>query len=110
MTASTLERSSANHHGPPASLAHGEPVLVAPPLSGEGAVKHWGRYSGPGVPALYIPEAFATAVAEYEQDLGFQRGTLCAYDVEAEQILDLTDPATLRTAGLESGDLAGPWK
>lgn len=80
------------------------------PLSGEGAAKHGGRYNAPGVPALYMSETFATAVAEYEQDLGIRPGTLCAYEVQAEQIVDLTDPATLRTAGIEPADLAGPWK
>ena len=80
------------------------------PLSGEGAAKHGGRYNEPGLPALYMSEAFATAVAEYEQDLGIRPGTLCAYDVEAEPIVDLNDDGALRAAGVTEADLACSWK
>jgi RES domain-containing protein len=80
------------------------------PLSGEGAAKHGGRYNAPGVPALYMSEAFATAIAEYEQDLGIRPGTLCAYDAEADGIVDLTAPETLSAIGLNPTDLVCPWK
>ncbi|KAA2235739.1 RES family NAD+ phosphorylase [Salinarimonas soli] len=80
------------------------------PLSGEGAARHGGRYNAPGTPALYMSEAFTMAVAEYEQDLGIRPGMLCAYDVEAGGILDLTDPATLAALGTTPADLAAPWK
>jgi RES domain-containing protein len=80
------------------------------PLSGEGAAKHGGRYNAPGGPALYMSEAFATAIAEYEQDLGIRPGTLCAYDVETEGIVDLTDATALRAAGAEASDFRSAWK
>lgn len=80
------------------------------PLSGEGASRHGGRYNPPGLPALYMSEAFETAVAEYEQELGIRPGTLCAYDVEADGVADLTDPVPLRAIGFEPADLACPWK
>jgi RES domain-containing protein len=80
------------------------------PLSGEGAAKHGGRWNAPGVAALYMSEGFETAVAEYEQDLGIRPGTLCAYDVEAGGILDLTDTGTLDTIGVEPSDRFCPWK
>ena len=80
------------------------------PLSGEGAARHGGRYNEPGVPALYMSEVFATAVAEYEQEIGIRPGTLCAYDVEAQPIVDLTDQAALRAVGVTGSDLACPWK
>lgn len=80
------------------------------PLSGEGAARHGGRYNAPGVPALYMSEAFETAVSEYEQDLGIRPGTLCAYDVEAERVLDLTEARISHAAAVEPGDLACAWK
>lgn len=80
------------------------------PLSGEGAAKQGGRYNAPGVAALYMSEDFATAVAEYEQDLGIRPGTLCAYEVEAGRIVDLTEAGSLRASGLEQSDLVSPWK
>lgn len=80
------------------------------PLSGEGAAKHGGRYNAPGVQVLYMSEAFATAVAEYEQDLGIRPGTLCAYDVEADGVVDLTDPRTLDGFGIDPADLRCSWK
>ena len=80
------------------------------PLSGEGAAKHGGRWNAPGILTLYMSETFTTAVAEYEQDLGIRPGTLCAYEVEAERIVDLTDAATLRAAAIDPAVLACPWK
>ena len=80
------------------------------PLSGEGAARHGGRWNAPGVAALYMSEAFATAVAEYEQELGIRPGTLCAYDVEAEDIVDLTDAPTLTSLKIEPSALFCPRK
>lgn len=80
------------------------------PLSGEGAARHGGRHNRPGTPALYMSEDFTTAIAEYEADLGIRPGTLCAYDVAAGGVLDLTDPATLAALDVAPTDLAAPWK
>ena len=80
------------------------------PLSGAGAARLGGRYNSPGMPALYMSEAFATAVAEYEQDLGIRPGTLCAYQVSAAPVVDLCDPAALLAAGLTENDLRCAWK
>ena len=55
-----------------------------------------------------MSEAFATALPQYEQNLGIRPGTLCAYDVEADGIADLTDPDTLRAIGVEPADLECP--
>lgn len=35
-----------------------------------------------------MSEDFVTAIAEYEQDLGIRPGTLCAYEVESDRIVD----------------------
>ena len=62
------------------------------------------------MPALYMSEAFATAVAEYEQDLGIRPGTLCAYQVSVGPVVDLCDEAILSSVGLTSDDLRCAWK
>jgi RES domain-containing protein len=80
------------------------------PLSGEGAARHGGRWNAPATAALYMSEEFATAIAEYEQELGIRRGTLCAYDVRADRIADLTAPKVLKRLGVKGTDLLLPWK
>jgi RES domain-containing protein len=67
------------------------------PLSGAGAAVRGGRWNPPGAPALHMSEAFVTAVAEYQQDLGVRPGTLCAYEVDVAGVADLCDP-TVRAA------------
>jgi RES domain-containing protein len=57
-----------------------------------------------------MSEEFATAVAEYEQDLGIRPGTLCAYEVDAGHVADLTDADTLNTIGYAATELLNPWK
>ena len=94
-TASTRERGNADHHGGAPALAHAQSALVAPTPERGGGRAPWRALERAGLAALYMSEAFATAVAEYEQELGIRPGTLCAYDVEAEDIVDLTDAPTL---------------
>jgi RES domain-containing protein len=36
--------------------------------------------------------------------------TLCAYEVDCENVLDLTDAGTLAANGIDAADLACPWK
>ena len=46
-----------------------------------------GRFNAAGHPAVYMSDDFATAVAEYEQDLGIRPGTLCAYEVRGSGVV-----------------------
>ena len=57
-----------------------------------------------------MSEEFATAVAEYEQDLGIRPGTLCAYDVKSERIADLANARTLEALGVDAAVLRSPWQ
>jgi RES domain-containing protein len=86
------------------------PKWAHDPLSGAGAALRGGRFNPPGMPALYMSEEFVTAVAEYEQDLGIRPGTLCAYDVKSERIVDLADARTLKTLGVDAAAVRAPWK
>lgn len=79
------------------------------PLSGAGAARAGGRWNTPGQAALYLSDSHATAIAEYQQDLP-RPGTLTAYDVDAQHILDLADPAVRRALGLDDAFLRQPWK
>lgn len=79
------------------------------PLSGAGAARAGSRWSQPGQPALYLSDSHATAIAEYQQDLP-RPGTLKAYDVDAQNLLDLTDPALREAIGLGDAFLRQPWK
>lgn len=80
------------------------------PLDGRGAAKRGGRFNPLGSEALYMSLEFATAVAEYEQDLGIRPGTLCAYDVDSEDILDLRNPEVMAGLGIEADVPGCPWK
>ena len=62
------------------------------------------------VPALYMSMDLATAVAEYEQELGIRPGTFCAYDVDTAGILDLCQPEILVATGIEPELRFADWK
>jgi RES domain-containing protein len=79
------------------------------PLSGVGAARAGGRWNAPGQAALYFSNNHATAIAEYQQDLP-RPGTLMAYDVHAQDVLDLFDPAVRQAVGLDDQFLRQPWK
>jgi RES domain-containing protein len=82
------------------------------PASGQGAALTGGRFNPAGVPALYTSVRFETAWLEAQQAFPFksQPMTLCGYEVDCEDVLDLTEPATLSAQGIVATDLACPWK
>ena len=81
------------------------------PDSGQGAADHGGRFNPVGMPALYTSRRFETAWLEAQQAFPYkaQPLTLCAYEVDCEDVLDLTDPATLAARGIDRADLACAW-
>jgi RES domain-containing protein len=82
------------------------------PDSGAGAALTGGRFNPVGMPALYTSSRFETAWLEAQQAFPFkaQPMTLCAYEVDCDGVLDLTDAATLATHRITAADLACAWK
>jgi RES domain-containing protein len=62
--------------------------------------------------ALYTSFRFETAWLEAQQGFAFkaQPLTLCAYDVDCEDVLDLRDPDILAAHGIAASELACGWK
>ena len=86
------------------------PIWAHQPLSGAGAALHGGRFNEPGTEALYISEDYITTISEYEQELGIRPGTLCAYDVDVKEIVDLTDSLVQTVCSVTPAILACSWK
>lgn len=82
------------------------------PDSGAGAALVGGRFNPVGMLALYTSLRFETAWLEAQQAFPFkaQPMTLCAYEVDCEDVLDLTDRATCAAHGIAPADMACPWK
>ena len=80
--------------------------------SGDGAARTGGRFNPVGMPALYTSPRFETAWLEAQQAFPFkaQPMTLCAYEVDCQDVLDLTDPAVLADHGIGPADLGCAWK
>lgn len=88
------------------------PKWAFAPDSGEGARLTGGRFNPPGMAALYTSLRPETAWLEAQQAFPFkaQPMTICAYAVDCEDVLDLTEPAGLRDQGITTADLACAWK
>lgn len=82
------------------------------PLSGDGAKRHGGRFNPISVPALYLSLSAPTALAEYNQ--GFphrpQPSTLCAYEIDCDDILNLCDENQRKIAGISLSEMACAWE
>lgn len=89
-----------------------DPQWAWAPDSGAGAALHGGRFNPVGVPALYTSRRFQTAWLEAQQGFAYkaQPLTLCGYDVDCDNILDLTDSIVRSANGVTMGDLDCAWK
>lgn len=81
------------------------------PLSGAGAAVRGGRFNPAGVEALYLSLDVVTAVKEANQGLvaRIDPCVLCTYEVDCDDIEDLSTEAGRAAAGVEAADLGGAW-
>lgn len=81
------------------------------PTSGEGAKLTGGRYNPKGQKALYL--SFSELGAIIESQHGFskrlQPRLLCAYQIDVEKIIDLTDPQITQSLDIHPSKLGGDW-
>lgn len=82
------------------------------PLSGDGVSKNGGRFNPVGIPALYTSLTTITALSEYHQRFPGrpQPVTLCAYDIDCQDIVDLRDPDALQQRDIDTSDLSCAWE
>jgi RES domain-containing protein len=82
------------------------------PLSGEGARIHGGRFNPPDVDALYLASTIEGVFVEMGH--GFARRleplTIVTYDVDVDDIFDLTTDQGRREANVELADMACAWE
>lgn len=81
------------------------------PLSGAGAATHGGRFNPKGVPALHLTLDILSAIREAQQGLPRKIDplVLCRYEVDCENVVDLTNPGVLLDLLISPADLAGGW-
>ncbi len=81
------------------------------PTSGEGARIHGGRFNPKGVPALYLSLDLPTAILEASQGFAFRIPplTIVEYDVDSDDLVDLTARGALRRHGTTAAELGGAW-
>lgn len=81
------------------------------PTSGDGAAIRGARFNPKGVPALYLSTSANGAVAEATQGFAhkFHPLTLCSYDVDCTDIVDLSTDTARKDAGVSLDDMACAW-
>ncbi|MFM9849566.1 MAG: RES family NAD+ phosphorylase [Hyphomicrobiaceae bacterium] len=82
------------------------------PLSGEGARMHGGRFNPKGVAALYLSLDWSTAIIEASQGFAFRIPplTIVSYDIDCEDIADLTSAEERTRHRVSSKAMACAWR
>ena len=82
------------------------------PQSGKGAALFGGRFNAKGTEALYTSLRIETAWLEAQQGFAFkaQPMTICAYETDCADIVDLTDSTERMRLGVQAADLARAWE
>jgi RES domain-containing protein len=89
-----------------------DPQWAFTPISGEGARIQGGRFNPKGVPALYLSLSVRTCGLEMGHGFEnlFSALTLVSYEVEVDDVVDLTSPAGRRRARVRLSQLACAWR
>lgn len=88
-----------------------DPRWAISPLSGDGAAIRGARFNPKGIPALYLSTSLEGAVTEASQGFGHKIHplTICSYEVDCEDIADLTDEASRNMHGISLDAMADAW-
>lgn len=80
-------------------------------MSGDGAAARGGRFNPRGMPALYLALTVEGMLMEIAHGFAhrFDPLTICAYDVDVDDLIDLRTEADRTEAGVALEDLACPW-
>ncbi|MCI5046881.1 MAG: RES domain-containing protein [Aquisalinus sp.] len=89
-----------------------DPRWAYDPLSGAGAIRHGGRFNPKGVACLYTSLTPETAWLEVQAGFAFkaQPLTLCAYEVDCENMIDLTSHSGQVAVGTTLEELDCAWE
>lgn len=81
------------------------------PLSGEGAAQTGGRFNWSGLPALYLSLSPVTALREVSHGFAHRLEplVLCSYDVDCEDVVDLSHDTGRDAAGVGLHEIACAW-
>lgn len=88
-----------------------DPRWAFKPLSGEGAAIRGARFNPKGVPALYLGLSIMTAIKEANQGFAHRIDpcVLCSYEVDCEDIADLSSPEGRDDYAVTLDDLGCAW-
>ena len=89
-----------------------DPLWAFSPLSGDGAKAKGGRFNPIGVPTLYLGATIDTVIVEMTHGFAHRLEplTMVSYDVDIDEIVDLTTAVGRRAAGVKLADMACPWE
>jgi RES domain-containing protein len=81
------------------------------PLSGEGAKIHGARFNPKGVSALYLALTIEGAIIETLQGFAskLEPLTICLYEADCEDVVDLSTQEKREAAGVALDDMACAW-
>jgi RES domain-containing protein len=88
-----------------------DPRWAWSPTSGDGAAANGGRFNPVGTPALYLALTLEGMFAEMNHGFGhrFDPLTVCTYDVDAEDIVDLRTAGARAAEGIDLSALSCAW-
>lgn len=80
-------------------------------MSGDGAKSKGGRFNPVGVPALYLARTIEGCFLEQAHGfpIRFDPLTVCTYDLDIEEIVDLTAKSGRRAANVQLSELRCSW-